>query len=465
MKFKYVLVLIFVLLMLACLQTSVVRLGPSVSRPPVPADQVVIYTTADKVPGKYEEIALIHAKGEATWTDEEQMTLFLALPARAPSEQVPRAYILKGATVHTAVGPPIQDATVVIENGKITAAGKTANIPPGSRVIDVSGKVVIPGLIDAHSHLGVYELGDANEFPQPIGPENRALDALHLESPDWMEAVKGGVTTIVTGPGSGERISGQSITIKTFGDDLKKRILKESGEVKMAVNARNLSHIPAIHSTFLKAREYMEEWEKYESGDRKGPPPKRDLGLEAMVRVLKGEERVRCHIHFANDIVAFLKLKDEFGFDLTFEHSTEAYKVADEIAKRNVSCVCLPLVCRIGLPEDLMRGNAVLHKAGVKIAMHTDHPVVQEKWLRLCAAISMRYGLPEEEALKSITINPAEMARISDRAGSIEKGKDADLVVLDGPWYELKTRVEMVFVDGVLAYDRDKEEEALKEEK
>jgi len=177
-----------------------------------------------------------------------------------------------------------------------------------------------------------------------------------------------------------------------------------------------------------------------------------------LVKVLKREERIRCHVHFANDMLSFLKLKDEFGFELTFEHSTEAYKIADEIAKRNVGCVCLPLVMRIPLNEDLMRGNAVLEKAGVKIALHTDHPVTQEKWLRLCAILSMRYGLSEEAALKAITINPAELAMISGRVGSIEKGKDADLVVLNGPWQELRSRVDLVFIDGVLAYDRAKDE-------
>ena len=391
--------------------------------------------------------------------------LWFILFVQLSADQANNSVVLRGATVYTAVGSSLERAIIVIKNGKITAVGEKIKIPRRVKVIDVNGKVIVPGLIDIHSHLGVYDYGDANEFPQPIGPENRALDALHLDVPDWMEAVKGGVTTIVTGPGSGERISGQSITIKTFGNDLKKRILKEGGEVKMAVNARNLSHIQNIRSTFLKAREYMEAWAKYESGDKKGLPPKRDLGLEALVNVLKGKERVRCHVHFANDMMAVLRLKDEFGFDLTFEHSTEAYKIADEIAKRNVGCVCLPLVMRIGLPEEIMGGNAILNKAGVKIAMHTDHPVVQEKWLRLCAALSLRYGLPEDVALKSITINPAEMAKINNRVGSIEIGKDGDLVVLNGPWYELKTRIDMVFVDGVIAYDRIKDERLQKEDK
>ncbi len=369
------------------------------------------------------------------------------------------SFVLRGATVYPASKPAMEQADVLVENGKIVAVGKNVGIPSNVRVIDLSGKVVIPGLIDIHSHLGIYE--DANESPEPIGPENRALDALDLESPEWGEAVKGGVVTLVTGPGSGERISGQSITIKTFGDNLEKRILKEAGEVKMAVNARNLSHIQSIRNSLIKAHEYMATWARYDSGDKKGPPPKRDLAMEALVRVLKGEERVRCHVHFANDMMSLLKLKDEFGFGLTFEHSTEAYKIADEIAKRNVGCVCLPLVMRIPLSEDLMRGNAVLYKAGVKIAFHTDHPVTQEKWLRLCAVVSMRYGLPEEAALKALTINPAELAMVSDRVGSIEKGKDADLVVLNGPWYELRSRVDLVFVDGVLAYDRSKSEKSL----
>ncbi len=391
----------------------------------------------------------------STWIRITPLLLLLGSGAVASPDQP--ALALKGATVYPASGPKIENGVVLIEKGKISAVGPGIPIPAGAQIIDVSGKIIIPGLIDIHSHLGFFD-SDINEFPQPIGPENRALDALYLDSPDWAEAVKGGVVTLVTGPGSGERIGGQSITIKTYGADLAKRILKEAGEVKMALNARNLSHIQAIRTTLLKAREYMETWDRYEAGDKKEPPPKRDLGLEALVKVLKGEERIRCHAHFANDMLSFLKLKDEFGFGLTFEHSTEAFKIAAEIAKRGVGCVCLPLVMRIPLNEDLMRGNAILGKAGVKIAFHTDHPVTQEKWLRLCALISMRYGLSEEAALKAMTINPAELAMVSRRVGSIERGKDADLVVLNGPWQELSSRVDLVYVDGVLAYDRAKEE-------
>jgi imidazolonepropionase-like amidohydrolase len=381
----------------------------------------------------------------------------LLQPVSLPAQETGTSFALRGAKIYTAAGPPIENGTVLVEAGKITAVGAGISIPTDLPVIDVVGKTVIPGLVDEHSHLGTYDFGDANEFSEPIGPEHRALDALHLEVRDWYDAVRGGVTTIVTGPGSGERMGGQSITIKTFGDNLERRILKETSELKMAVNARSMSHIPTIRSTFLRAREYMAQWDEYEAGDQEGPAPKRDLRLEAIVPVLRGEEKVRCHIHYANDIISFLQLKDEFGFDLTFIHSSEAYKVAEEIARRNVPVITLPLATRIGVSEDLLFGNTELYEAGVMVSFHTDHPVVHQKLLRLNAALAIRYGMPEEYALRTVTMNPAISSRIDDRVGSIEVGKDADLVVLAGVWYEPSTRVDMVFVDGVRAYDRSNE--------
>jgi imidazolonepropionase-like amidohydrolase len=357
----------------------------------------------------------------------------------------------------------VTNATILIENGRLVAVGQNVTIPAGAKIIDVTGKEIIPGLIDNHSHMGAYVPNDLNEMPQPIGPENRAIDALHLGTPDWDEAVKGGVTTIVTGPGSGERMGGQSVTMKTFGKDLDKRILKEAGELKMAINGINLSHIPTIHSNFLKAKEYSAKWEKYESGDKKGPPPPRDLAMEALAKALTGEEVVRVHIMWANDIMSFLKLKDEFGFELHFIHAPEAWKVADEIAKRNVPVICMPIELAINVPESLLRGMVTLYEAGVKLAMHSDHPVSPQKWFRINASMAIRYGLPKEEALKAVTINPAEMAKVDARVGSIEEGKDADLVVIGGPWYEATSPVDMVFVDGEVAYDRQQEEQMAEE--
>jgi len=375
------------------------------------------------------------------------------------------SFALRGATVLPAVGPPVQNGIILVEDGKITAAGSRVRIPSGVRVIDVSGKVITPGFIDTHSHLGMFYAGDVNEGPMPYGPENRALDAIHLDIPDWKQAYEGGTTVIVTGPGSGERMGGQSITIKTFGDDLDKRILKESGELKMAVNARDLTYIPEIHSKLLQSQEYLKKWDEYKSGGGNGEPPKRDLTLEALSKALTGEVPIRVHIYYVNDMMSFLKLKDEFGFDLQFIHSVEAYKIADEIAKRDVGCICLPLGMRYSASDDQLRGNTVLHNAGVTVALHTDHPVIMQKNFRLCAMMCIRYGMPAAAALKALTINAAKLAGIEDRVGSIETGKDADLVVFNGPWHELKSRVDMVFVDGIIAFDRSNQEKELQEDK
>jgi imidazolonepropionase-like amidohydrolase len=380
-----------------------------------------------------------------------------------PAAEEPGGLIaLRGATIHTAVGPPIPGGVILIRGGKIAAVGKDVAIPAGALIIDVAGKEIIPGLIDEHSHIGVYYRG-ANEFPQPIGPENLAIDNLTLVHPEWREALKGGVTAVVTGPGSGERMGGQSVTIKTFEQSPAPRILKETREAKMALNARNLSHFPSIRKTLLKAKEYRESWERYEAGGRTGPAPDRDPAMESLVPVLKGEEKVRCHLHYASDMMAFLRLKDEFGIDLTFIHTSEAYKIAPEIAKRNVPVIGLPLYTRIAVSDDMLFGVRALYEAGVKVCLHTDHPVIHEKLMRNNAGLVIRYGVPEEAALQMVTLNPAVSSKVAGRIGSLEPGKDADLVVLDGTWFEPRTRVDMVFVDGVLAYDRVREEGRAKE--
>jgi imidazolonepropionase-like amidohydrolase len=355
----------------------------------------------------------------------------------------------------------ISNATIVVRDGKIAAVGSGVAIPAGARVIDVSGKVIIPGMMDEHSHIGAKP-SDLNDAPMLIGPQHRILDALDLDDPDWEKAVSGGVTTLTTGPGSGENVSGQAIVIKTFGTDLTKRIVTERGGMKFAMGPKRRDAYPStamgvaanLRQYLIKTQEYMATWKRWEDGDKKGTPPARDLGYEAMADVLTKKQRVRAHVHSATDVMTLLRLKDEFGFDLVLHHSTEAYKVAPEIAKRGVAAVVLPLGPRIGVTEDAMMGPVTLWKAGVKIALHTDHPVINQKWLRLCAALVIRYGLPEEEALKAITINTAQIARVADRVGSIEVGKDADFVVLNGTWYEPRTRVDMVVGDGNVIYDR-----------
>ncbi len=383
-------------------------------------------------------------------------------PAQGQAD--PSVIAIRGATIHTAAGVPIRNGTVLIKDGKITALGDNVSVPAGARIIEANGKHLIPGMIDNHSHIGAKST-DLNDSPMVIGPQHRFIDALDLGDLDWKDAVLGGVTTIVTGPGSGENVSGMAIVIKTFGDQLDRRLLLEKGGMKFAMGAKSRERYPTttmgvaanLRQYLIKTQEYMAAGKKWEDDGRKGNPPARDLGFEAMTDVLTKKTYVRAHVHAATDVMTLIRLKDEFGFDLTLHHSTEAYKVAPELAKRGISAVVLPLGPRIGITDDAMAGPYVLWKAGVKIAMHTDAPVISQKWLRLCAALAMRYGIPEEEALKMVTRNAAEIARVSDRVGSIEVGKDADLVLFDGPWFEPRSRVEMVIGDGKVIYDRAKE--------
>jgi imidazolonepropionase-like amidohydrolase len=387
----------------------------------------------------------------------------LALPV-AVAAQSDSVLVVRGATIHPASSTPIPNGTIVVRGGKIVAVGANVSIPAGARVIDASGKDLIPGMIDNHSHLGANEQ-DLNDSPMLIGPQHRFIDVLDLEDPAWKQAVAGGVTTVVTGPGSGENVSGMAAVVKTFGPKLETRVLLEKGGMKFAMGVKSRERYPTttmgvaanLRQYLIKTQEYMAAWKKWEDEGKKGTPPARDLGYEGMSDVLTHKTYVRAHVHQATDVMTLVRLKDEFGFDLTLHHSTEAYKVAPELAKRGISAVVLPLGDRIGISEDAMAGPYVLWKAGVKIAMHTDAPVISDKWLRLCAALAARYGIPDEEALKMVTINAAEIARVSDRVGSLVAGKDADFVLFDGPWFEPRSRVDLVVGDGQVIYDRAKE--------
>jgi imidazolonepropionase-like amidohydrolase len=381
---------------------------------------------------------------------------------------------IKGGTILTITNGTIRNGIIIIVDGKITTVGDKVEIPHSSTIIDATNKYIMPGMIDTHSHIGAgpyfgNDAWDVNEATDPVTPHVDIIDAINPNDPSFRESVKYGVTTIVTGPGSSNTIGGKSVVIKPIGRTIEEMILKKDGGMKIAMGAKGygrrnmypattMGNTSLLRETLIATKEYMEKWQKYKKNNNNGPPPEKNLKYEALIPVLERELRVRAHIHTANDIMALLKIKDEFNFKLSFEHSTEAYKVAEEVAKRNVPCVMVPLFIQVGMSDDLYRAPALLAKAGVKIAFHTDHPVVHQKWIRYCAAICTRYGLSEEDALRAITINPAEIAEVDDRVGSIEKGKDADIVILSGHPFEIKSRVEKVLINGQVAFDKNKEE-------
>ena len=371
---------------------------------------------------------------------------------------------LVGARIHTAAGPTIETGTIVFRDGVITAVGADVSPPDGAEVVDVGGMVIMPGMLDTHSHIGV-DSRDLNEFPIRFGPQHRIRDVLSPDDAFWNGAVTGGVTTVVTGPGSGEVSSGQAIVVKTWGESIDERIVLERGGLKIAMGRKRPDQSPTtsmavtalLRAKFIEAREYQARWDAWEEGGREGPPPPRDLAMEAVVRVLNGEDRIRAHVHQAHNILAIIRLSREFDFVLSIHHSTEAYKVADDIAEAGIDVIGMPLFTRIALSDEVMATGRLMNEKGVRFAFHTDDPVVGSKWQRGNAGLGIRYGMTERQALEAVTINPASIARVEDRVGSLEVGKDADIVVLNGTWYEVSSLVTRVYVDGLVAYDREGE--------
>ncbi len=369
------------------------------------------------------------------------------------------------------VTSPNFEGSVLIENGKIVDLGPDLEVPEKADIIDLEGMTVIPGLIDAHCHVGILEEGegwegnDVNEAYDPVTPQLRALDGINPDGIALKEAVRAGVTSIGVGPGSANPIGGKFTAVKTSGskviDDL---VIREPIGLKMAtgenpkrvykeqkkVPSTRMSTAALIREKLFEAKEYMKK-----DGEEK------DFKLEALIPLLKNELPGRIHAHRADDIASAIRIAEEFDFELILEHCTEGHKIADYIAEKDI-----PVVFGPGLAAKSKRENrernfktpGVLSKKGVKVAIMTDSPVIPIKYLPLMAGYSVKEGMEREEALKAITIYAAEICGIDDRVGSLEKGKDADIVVMDGDPLELKSRISKVFVDGQEVDLKKKEE-------
>jgi imidazolonepropionase-like amidohydrolase len=380
---------------------------------------------------------------------------------------------------------------ILVKNGKIEAVGEHLDIPEGATTYDVNGKTVMPGMIDAHCHVGIFpdgigwEYADGNEVTDPVTPHLRALDAVNPQDQAFKELVEAGVTTVLTGPGSGNLIGGQWVCLKTVPKHaIHEMILLEPAGMKMALGenprrvygeqkkmpSTRMGNAAILRTALVDAQNYSEKWDRYESeleeyekkknsNDTEAKPPKRperDLKLEALSRVLRRELKARIHAHRADDMLTAIRIAEEFNLDVTLEHATEGYKIAALLAEKRIPVTAGPIFfsrMKYELKDMTPKNPGLLAKAGVKVGIQTDESSAV-KYLTINAALAVREGMPEEEALKAITINAAEIIGVHDRVGSIEPGKDADIVVLNGHPFDYRTVVENVFVDGNEVYTR-----------
>ena len=384
---------------------------------------------------------------------------------------------IKGGKIFTITKGVIEKGTILIDEGKIVNAGADVTVPDGAEVIDAEDKIVMPGLVEAHCHIGIWEekIGwagsDGNEATDPATPQVRAIDGIKANADEGglEAALKTGVTTAQILPGSANVIGGTGVVVKTA----KKPVVDEMivrnpsgmkvafGENPRRVYGVDQKKMPStrmgvagvLREWLQKAKSYMEKKELFKDEPEK--MPEKDLRLEALIPVLKGEIPLRAHAHRADDVATAIRIAEEFGLEMSWEHATEGHRIAEFIAGKGIPAVWGPSLME--RPKWEMRELSfdtpkAFHDAGVKFAIQTDAVGSSIAFLPLCAGMAVKHGLPYDEALKSITIIPAEILGVDDRVGSIEVGKDADLRILDGDPLELRTKVEMVIIDGKVEY-------------
>jgi imidazolonepropionase-like amidohydrolase len=381
-----------------------------------------------------------------------------------------------GGYVVPIAGDPIDGATILIQDGKIAAVGAGLDIPTDANVIDAGGKWVLPGFIEAHGHVGVHEEGegwagsDSNELTEPVTAHVRALDAINPADLGFRDAVSGGVLAVNVNPGSGNPIGGQTAALKCWGRTVDEMLLRAPAGMKSALGenpkrvygerkqspSTRLGTAAVIRGALVDAANYlarMEAEERKSEADRK--PVDRDLKLEALGMVLRREIPWRQHCHRADDIATALRLAEEFGYELVIDHGTEAHLLADMLAAKDIPVIIGPLFTsrsKVELRNRSLANPGKLAVAGVTIAITTDHPVVPINFLVHQAALSVKHGLDAMTALRALTINPARIVGVDDRLGSIEPGKDADLVVWSGDPLDVLSRVEHALVNGAEVY-------------
>lgn len=351
-----------------------------------------------------------------------------------------------------------------------------AQAEPGERILDAEGASVYPGFIDAHTHLGMWEDSltfegdDGNEETDPVTPQLRAIDAVNPLDRCFQEAVSAGVTCVVTGPGSANPIGGQLAAVKTYGRRIDDMIVKAPVAIKMALgeNPKTVYHgkneapstrmgtAALIREELAKAKRYLDDIEKAEQDDEIDPPDY-DAKCEALLPALRGETEVHFHAHRADDIFTAMRIAREFSLNYVIVHGTEGHLIAEELKKENTRVLSGPFFtdrCKPELKNQTPACPGILASNGILTAIITDHPVIPIQYLPMCAALAVREGMEHEAAIRAITINPAKICGIDSRVGSIEPGKDADLVLFRHDPLSLTAKPEAVITAGSVLFQK-----------
>jgi imidazolonepropionase-like amidohydrolase len=387
-----------------------------------------------------------------------------------------RSVAIVGGRVVPITGEPVDGGTVLVEDGQITAVGGDVAVPAGVAVIDAAGSWVLPGFVEVHGHVGVHEEGegwagqDTNELTEPVTAQVRALDAINPADLGFRDAISAGVLAVNVNPGSGNPVGGQTVALRCWGRTVDEMVLREPSGMKSALGenpkrvhgkqekspSTRLGTAAVIRGALVDAANYLQRIEdERRKPDAERKSVDRNLKLEALGRVLRREIPWRQHCHRADDIATAIRIADEFGYDLVIDHGTEAHLLADIIAARGIPVIIGPLLTsrsKVEVRNRSLANPGRLARAGVTIAITTDHPVVPINFLAYQAVLAVKDGLDRETALRALTINPARIAGIDDRLGSIEVGKDADLAIWSGDPLDVLSRVERALIGGAEIY-------------
>ena len=380
-----------------------------------------------------------------------------------------------GGHVVPVLGEPVPGGTVLLVDGKIEAVGRDVKVPRGARRIDASGRWVLPGFVEAHAHMGVHEEAegwagqDTNEMTDPNGARMRALDAINPADEGFRDALSGGVTTAVVKPGSGNPIGGQTVAVKCWGRIVDEMVVRQPCSVKSALGENpkrvygDQKKLPStrqgvaavIRDAFTRAQDYRARRDKAAAASDTFD---RDNTLEVLVRVLDGELPWSQHCHRADDIATAIRLSEEFGYRLVVNHGTEGHLLADVLAAKDIPVVIGPLFTsrsKVELRQRSLRNPGLLARAGVRVAITTDHPVVPIHFLVHQATLAVKEGLDRDVALQALTSTPAAVMGLDDRVGSLTPGLDGDVVVWSGDPLDVMSRALTVLIGGREVYTWD----------